>query len=171
VVKLAVNSKHKKLALGGSHEDHAAATPMIRVVAISVSSLLFALMPGVVPMATAAADQSVRTESGQVRCGVTANDQGHGGGPLVDCQMRAGYFPKAPPDMNIVAAGATGALNWYDGNIAWSPEAVAQDIVLNYGQTYDINGWTILSTFNGTRFTNDGTGHGMFVSIQNVYSL
>jgi hypothetical protein len=30
------------------------------------------------------------------------------------------------------------------------------------------SGWTILPSSDGTRFTNDGTGHGMFVSIENV---
>ena len=43
--------------------------------------------------------------------------------------------------------------------------------MLNYGQNYNINGWTILPNSDGTRFTNDGTGHGMFVSIENVYSF
>ena len=42
------------------------------------------------------------------------------------------------------------------------------DTTLGYGQTYHINGWTILPSSDGTRFTNDGTGHGMFVSIENV---
>jgi hypothetical protein len=33
-----------------------------------------------------------------------------------------------------------------------------------------MEGWTIVPTEDGTRFTSDGTGHGMFVSIENVYS-
>jgi len=37
-------------------------------------------------------------------------------------------------------------------------------VVLAYGKTY--NGWTILPTSDGTRFANDRTGHGMFVSIE-----
>jgi hypothetical protein len=61
--------------------------------------------------------------------------------------------------------------NWDIGNIPGSPEATAKDIVLNYGQNYNINGWTIRPTADGTRFTNDGTGHGMLVSIENVYSF
>jgi hypothetical protein len=28
--------------------------------------------------------------------------------------------------------------------------------------------WTTLPSSDGTRFTNDGTGHGMFVSVENV---
>jgi hypothetical protein len=43
--------------------------------------------------------------------------------------------------------------------------------VLNYRQSYHINGSTILSNEDGTRFTNDATGHRMFVSIENVYSF
>jgi hypothetical protein len=34
---------------------------------------------------------------------------------------------------------------------------------LDYGQTYHINGWTILPSGDGITFTNDGTGHGMTV--------
>jgi hypothetical protein len=45
------------------------------------------------------------------------------------------------------------------------------DTTLAYGQTYDISGWTVLPSSGGTRFTNDGTGHGMFVSIDNVFSF
>jgi hypothetical protein len=37
-----------------------------------------------------------------------------------------------------------------------------------YGQTYDIKGWTILPSSDGTRFTNDGTGRSTFVSVENV---
>jgi hypothetical protein len=58
-----------------------------------------------------------------------------------------------------------------DGNIPGNAEALASDLVLQYGQTYHVLGWTILPTFDGTRFTNDGTGHGMFVSVDNVYSF
>jgi hypothetical protein len=43
--------------------------------------------------------------------------------------------------------------------------------VLTYGQTYHILGWTILPISDGTTFTNDATGHGMFVSIQDVHSF
>ena len=42
---------------------------------------------------------------------------------------------------------------------------------MQYCQTYQLNGWTIFASSDGTRLTNDRTGHGMFVSIQNVYSF
>ncbi|MCV7401302.1 hypothetical protein H7K24_14185 [Mycobacterium fragae] len=62
---------------------------------------------------------------------------------------------------------ASGAFHWNDGNIGGggTPQ---NDLVLNYGQTYHIQGWTVLPNTDGTRITNDGTGHGMFVSIENV---
>jgi hypothetical protein len=57
-------------------------------------------------------------------------------------------------------------------NLATAGSADPQnDVILNYGQTYDVQGWTILPSSDGTRFTNDGSGHGMFVSIENVYSF
>ena len=40
---------------------------------------------------------------------------------------------------------------------------------MQYGQTYNIRGWTVAASEVGTRFTNNATGHGMFVSIENVY--
>jgi hypothetical protein len=37
-----------------------------------------------------------------------------------------------------------------------------------YGQTYHHGNWTINPDETGTRFVNDRSGHGMFVSIDNV---
>jgi hypothetical protein len=42
---------------------------------------------------------------------------------------------------------------------------------LEYGQTYTWGDWTIYSDASGTRFTDTGTGHGMFVSRENVYGF
>jgi hypothetical protein len=35
-------------------------------------------------------------------------------------------------------------------------------------KTYDAQGWTIVASEAGTRFTNAKTGHGMFVSVEKV---
>lgn len=35
-------------------------------------------------------------------------------------------------------------------------------------RTYTAQGWTIVATEDGTKFTNDGTSHGMFVAIGGV---
>jgi hypothetical protein len=144
-------------------------------VAFAISLLTIAGLPGVIAPAYANDSQSVRTQSGKVRCLVNSNDVAHGGGPLVVCEYNPG-FPHAPASAtgthwNLAVVKGTGAFNWDAGNIGGSAEALADDIVLNYGQTYHINGWTILPSFDGTRFVNDRTGHGMSVSIDNVQSF
>jgi hypothetical protein len=35
------------------------------------------------------------------------------------------------------------------------------------GQTYHLNGWTVVASGGWTRFINDTTGHGMSVAAQN----
>jgi hypothetical protein len=126
------------------------------------------------------AEQYVRTESGKVRCDVQSD--------RVGCQYLPG-FPQAPvdPPMNcppppgtylrcvsgvhwdIANVTSGGAFSWMEGNLATGGSADPQnDVILNYGQSYDVQGWTILPGSDGTRLTNDGTGHGMFVSLENV---
>ncbi|WP_445161434.1 hypothetical protein ACTXG5_25515 [Mycobacterium sp. Dal123C01] len=133
-------------------------------------------------VSSAFADTSVRTQSGNTRCEVGPN--------TVVCQYLPGFTqaPVEPPincppppgtylrctsghhwDLATVTSG--GAFRWDDGNIPGTPQATANDVVLNYGQTFHIQGWTIVPGEDGTRFTNDGTGHGMFVSIDNVSSF
>ena len=84
-------------------------------------------------------------------------------------------FPQAPIDSSglhwdLAAIHADGAFNWNNGNIGGggTPQ---NDLVLTYGQTYHISGWTVVPNSDGTRVTNDGTGHGMFVSIEDIYSF
>ena len=64
---------------------------------------------------------------------------------------------------------ASGDFRFPEGNIGGGADP--QDVVLVYGQTYQFNGWTIVSTIDGTRLTYDGTGHGMFVAIDGVSSF
>jgi hypothetical protein len=144
-------------------------------VAFVTSLLTIAGLPGVIAPAYADDSQSVRTQSGKVRCLVNSNDVAHGGGPLVVCEYNPG-FPQAPASAtgthwNLAVVRGTGAFNWDVGNIGGSTEALASDVILNYGQTYRINGWTILPSFDGTRFANDASGHGMFLSIDDVHSF
>lgn len=146
---------------------------MIRFVAIMGGLILFADAAGVVSFATAdpGSAQHVRTESGSTRCLIIANDAVHGWGPSVTCEYGPG-FPQAPVKQDgfhydLAVIDASGAFRWDDGNIGGggTPQ---NDVVLNYGQTYHMQGWTILPSSEGTRFTNDRSGHGMFVSIDNV---
>ncbi|BBX17734.1 hypothetical protein CRI77_10410 [Mycolicibacterium duvalii] len=91
------------------------------------------------------------------------------------CEYNPG-FPQAPAGSsgihwNLAVVRGSGAFNWDIGNIGGSAEALASDIVLEYGKTYRVNGWTINPSFNGTRFTHTASGRGMFVSVDNVYSF
>lgn len=147
----------------------------MRLILVSAAAAVLALMPGVVPSAEADSDGQVRTQSGKLRCIVSANDVSHGGGPLVVCQHSdSSPFPSSPmseeyhSQLNLAVVRGNGALSWDIGNLPGSSEALMDDTVLSYGQTYRINGWTILSNTDGTRFTNDNTGHGMFINVDAV---
>lgn len=143
-----------------------------------VTAGLVALGMAVAPEASAS--QYVRTESGRVRCVVgpdkVACEAGGPGStgflqaPITMPESQCRYAP-CPGGMHrdLAEVAASGAFRWMDGNIGGVGQDWAQtDTTLNYGQTYQIQGWTVLPNSDGTRFTNDGTGHGMFVSIENV---
>jgi hypothetical protein len=135
-------------------------------VAVGVTLIgICGLTLGVIPSAYADSEL-VRTESGKVRCDIQADKVG--------CQYLPG-FPLAPIcdtggyHCDIAQVKSSGGFSWIDGNIPGAhPE---NDVVLNYGQTYHLQGWTINPGEDGTRFTNDSTGHGMFVSVENVSSF
>jgi hypothetical protein len=139
-------------------------------------SLIVALALVTAPRAAADVAPSVRTQSGKVRCYVATDFRGQPG-PDVICQTQTGNgFPQAPTDSgglhwNQAIVDAGGAFQWYNANIPASEQALARDTILEYGQTYHLQGWTIEAASDGTRFTNDGTTHGMFVSVENVYSF
>ena len=107
-----------------------------------------------------------------MRCLVNAEDPG-ASDPTVYCENGAGW-PQAPTDPPVgtgaamhadeAVVHASGAFNWQDGNIGGPGVEGKTDTTLSNGQTYQITGWTILSSSDGTRFTNDATGHGMFIS-------
>ena len=65
----------------------------------------------------------------------------------------------APDGVNITARGS---VQWVVGNLGDIPT-----VTIDY-RTYDAEGWTIAASESGTRFTNKGTGHGMFVSVEKV---
>jgi hypothetical protein len=109
-----------------------------------------------------------------MRCEVSSDD-GTGQESTVVCQT--GGFPQAPvepvpypgwpgdprvlhQDQAIVAA--SGRFDWRNANLGQAPPG-QPDVTLVNGQTYDFQGWTIVPTAGGTRFTNDVTGHGMFI--------
>jgi hypothetical protein len=106
----------------------------------------------------------VRTQTGAVRCVISA--------PHLGCERSSAYgFPGAPKSQsgagnwNIASIDDNGTFAWGEGDIGGVDSG---EVTLVYGQTYHIKGSTVLPAFDGTRFTNDASGHGVFVSIDRV---
>ena len=97
----------------------------------------------------------IETKSGQTRCQISAGSVGcesdFTNSPVVDGQPANG-----------VEVTAGGSMRWITGNLGDIPTTT-----IDYA-TYHAVGWTIEASDKGTRFTNDGTGHGMFVSTEQV---
>lgn len=97
----------------------------------------------------------IETKSGQTRCQINTDNVG--------CEAE---FTNSPiqdgQHANGVNVSAGGTVEWVLGNLGDIPT-----VTIDY-RTYDAEGWTIDASESGTRFTNNSTGHGMFVSIENV---
>lgn len=132
---------------------------------MTLFAAVLALATSPVAGAQPEAYQYVRTESGKVRCVISAEE-------AVCERASADGFPDAPAGAdgtrwNLAIIHADGDFNWNEGNIG---DGGTNEVVLAYGTPFSFHGWTVVSTFDGTRLTNDGTGHGMFVSIDGVSS-
>jgi hypothetical protein len=97
----------------------------------------------------------IETKSGLTRCQINSDSVG--------CEAE---FTNSPMQdgghANGVNITASGEVNWVLGNLGDIPT-----VPIEY-QTYDAEGWTIAASESGTKFTNEHTGHGMFVSIEKV---
>jgi len=111
------------------------------------------------PPAEALAPQNgyvfITTKSGQTRCQISTAE--------VDCEAPFTNSPSVDGSpANGVRVTADGQLSWVLGNLGDIPV-----VPVDY-RTYTAQGWTIVATVDGTRFTNDATTHGMFVAIGGV---
>lgn len=97
----------------------------------------------------------IETKSGKTRCQISADNVGcesdFSDAPVVDGQPATG-----------VEVSAGGSSRWVLGNLGAMPTTT-----IGYS-TYNAVGWTIVADDTGTTFTNDGTGHGMFISTDRV---
>ncbi|OBC10321.1 hypothetical protein A5784_36710 [Mycobacterium sp. 852013-50091_SCH5140682] len=100
----------------------------------------------------------IQTKSGKTRCQISSREVGcesdFTNSPIVD---------GAPANGIRVSTG--GQTHWVLGNLGDIPA-----VTLDY-RTYRALGWTIDAGNDGTRFTNDATGHGMVVAVQGVESF
>ncbi len=100
----------------------------------------------------------IQTKTGKTRCQLNTREVG--------CESA---FTNAPEIDGLPANGvrlsADGDLSWVVGNLGDIPATT-----LDY-RSYSAVGWTIDADQNGTRFTNDRTGHGMVISVEGVESF
>jgi hypothetical protein len=97
----------------------------------------------------------IETKSGMTRCQINKDSVGCEA-PFTNSPLQDGEHA------NGVSISAGGSVQWVLGNLGAIPT-----VTIDY-KTYDAQGWTINATAEGTRFTNNHTGHGMFVSIEKV---
>jgi hypothetical protein len=97
----------------------------------------------------------IETKSGQTRCQIDSDSVG--------CEAQFTNSPMQEGERaNGVNITANGDVQWVLGNLGDIPT-----VTIDY-ETYDAAGWTVAASESGTRFTNEHTGHGMFVSIEKV---
>jgi hypothetical protein len=100
----------------------------------------------------------LETKSGKTRCQLNSAEVG--------CEAQ---FTNSPvldgTPANGVRVTASGEMSWLVGNLGDIPA-----VTLDYA-TYSAVGWTIDAREDGTRFTNDGTGHGMVVAVDGVQAF
>lgn len=97
----------------------------------------------------------IETKSGLTRCQIDSDSVG--------CEAQFTNSPMEDGERaNGVNVTSGGDVQWVVGNLGDIPT-----VTIDY-KTYDAQGWTIAASEGGTRFTNEHTGHGMFVSIEQV---
>jgi len=97
----------------------------------------------------------IETKSGVTRCQINTETVGCEA-PFTNSPLQDGEHA------NGVSISAGGNVQWVLGNLGAIPT-----VTIDY-KTYAAQGWTINATEDGTRFTNDRTHHGMFVSVDKV---
>ncbi|OBK76617.1 hypothetical protein [Mycobacterium sp. 1164985.4] len=145
---------------------------MVRQVVVVVAALSVSLASPLAPPAAADVGRLVVVGGGTVRCLVSADDVKRGGGPMVVCQRVDGQpWGQAPWEtskfnnrLNLAVVRGTGEMYWERGAVPAPNDAPAGDTVLDAGQTYRVDGWTIQDEDLRTRFTYDATGHGLFIN-------
>ena len=129
----------------------------IALAGLDVAALTFAPLASADP--TAGHDAKVNTQTPRMLCEIGSDDADPGIGPNVICQ---GSFVQSPAADDQAFLTASGQFSYRSANIGIGYNHAPFDTLVP-GQTYDIQGWTVVAGGDGIRFTNDGTGHGMFI--------
>jgi hypothetical protein len=100
----------------------------------------------------------IETKSGKTRCQLSTEEVG--------CEAQFTNSPEVDGSpANGVRLTAGGEVSWVLGNLGDIPA-----VTLDY-RKYSAVGWTIDAGEDGTRFTNDRSGHGMIVAVEGVQSF
>jgi hypothetical protein len=100
----------------------------------------------------------IETKSGKTRCQLNEEEVG--------CEAQFTNSPVLDGGRaNGVRLTSQGQITWLVGNLGDIPV-----VTLDY-RMYSAVGWTINADEDGTRFTNDRTGHGMTVSVDSVQAF
>ena len=110
---------------------------------------------------TAGHDAKVNTQTPRMLCEIGSDDADPGIGPNVICQRGNGFVQSSTGDDQAFVT-ASGQFSYRSANIGIGYNHAPFDTLVP-GQTYHIQGWTGVAGNDGIRFTNDGTGHGMFI--------
>jgi hypothetical protein len=124
---------------------------------LGVAALTFAPLATADP--TTGHDAKVNTQTPPMLCEIGSDDADPLVGPNVVCE---GSFGQAPAGDDQAFVNASGHFSYRSANIGIGYNHAPFD-TLAAGQTYHIQDWTVIAGNDGIRFTNDGTGHGMFV--------
>jgi hypothetical protein len=130
---------------------------------IALAALGIVALAGAAPASadpTAGHDAKVTTQTPPMLCEIGSDDDMPAIGPNVVCQ---GSFGQAPPGDDQAYVTASGQFTYRTANIGVGYDHPPFD-TLAMGQTYHIQGWTIVAGGDGIRFAHDGTGHGMFIA-------
>ncbi len=125
--------------------------------AMGIAALAFFPLASADP--TAGHDAKVNVQTPRMLCEIGSDDADPGVGANVICQ---GSFVQAPADDDQAFITASGQFSYRSANIGTGGSQVPYE-TLAPGHTYSLQGWTIATGDDGVRFTNDGTGHGMFI--------
>lgn len=149
---------------------------MAQMTAASAALMVLLAVLFAPPAAAADAGQLVVFDAGKVQCLVSADDVKRGGGPMVACQRADGEpWGRSPWEtskfnnrLNVVVVRGTGELYWDKGAVPAPNEATSGSVVVDAGQTYRVNGWTVQNEGLRTRFTYDATKHGILINGEDV---
>lgn len=141
---------------------------MMRVIPAASAALLVLCVYPSAPAGAADGDQTINVQSGQIRCLLSADFEGHGRPVTICARTDGGLFQTSPAKLNLAVVQGTGELYYEAGTIDTPPSA---DVVLAAGQTYNVNGWTVKAEELRTLIWYDDGRHGISVKPVEVQAI